>query len=114
MLKHRANVGKRNEEAVPCVSSGFVVDLLYVRQGGKKPLSPFTFPTYLILSLEVCPHLRKTVFLPSSLWGGYSTIGIWGCKKINGDCTGRVWGCTQRRRVSEAGCGGEGKQESPE
>lgn len=75
--------------------SGFLVDLLCVGQGGRKPLSPFTFPSYHNLSLELCPHLKKTVFLPSSLWGGYSTIGIWDWEKINGDHTGRVWGCTQ-------------------
>lgn len=91
--------------------SGFQVDLLCVGQGGRKPLSPFTFPSYHNLSLELCPHLKKTVFLPRSLWGGYSTIGIWGWEKINGDHTGRVWGCTQRRKGFEAVCGGERKQE---
>lgn len=78
--------------------SGFIVDLLYVEQGGRKPLSPFMFPSYHHLNLELCPHLKKTVFLPRSLWGWYHAIGIWDWTKINGDRTGRVWGCTQRRQ----------------
>ena len=93
--------------------SGFLVDLLYVSQGGRKPLSAFTFPSYHKLSVELCPHLKKTVFLPSSLWGGYTTVGVWDWKKINSDCTGRVWGCTQRRKGFEAVRGGERKQEGP-
>lgn len=93
--------------------SGFLVDLLYVEQGGKETSVPLYIPSYHNLSLKLCPYLKKTVFLPSSLWGGYSTIGIWDWKKIYGDRTGRVWGCTQRRKDFEAVHGGERKQEGP-
>ena len=90
--------------------SGFIVDLLYVGHGGRKPLSPFTFLSYGNLSLKLCPLLKKTVFLPSSLWGGHSAVD-W--QKIKGDRTGRVWGYTQRRKGFEAVRGGERRQEGP-
>lgn len=76
-IKQRANIRSRNEKAVCALSclvdfflSVFLVDLLYVGQGGRKPLSVFTFPSYHNLSLELSPLLKKAVFMPSSLWGG--------------------------------------------
>lgn len=76
-IKQRANIGSRNEKAVCTVSrlvdfflSVFLVDLLYVGQGGRKPLSLFTFPSYHNLSLELSSLLKKAVFMPNSVWGG--------------------------------------------
>lgn len=77
--------------------SGFLVDRLYVGPGRRKPLSHFTFPNCHNLSLELFPHLKKTFFLLSSLWGVYSAIGI----------------CTQWRKGFEAVCDGEKKEEGP-
>lgn len=91
--------------------SGFLVDLFYVGQGERKPLSLFTFPSCRNLSLELCSHLKKAVFLPSSLWGGYSTTSMWNCKEIRS--AGRLWDCTEQKKGFKAVHGFERMLEGP-